>query len=174
MKEIWKIIEDFPEYEVSNFGQVRSLKFKRCTILKLMKKENGYMCVNFMKDSKVYQRLVHRLVAKYFIDNPNNYNIVNHIDEIKDNNHFSNLEWVTQRENTHHSLVINKTTSNFVGVHKHLKSWRAEICIEGKSYHLGKFKSEIEASNEYVKMLNFYKEGGLELFLSNRLKKDKI
>jgi hypothetical protein len=171
MEEIWKSIEDFPKYEVSNLGQVRSLKFRKYKVLKLMKKPNGYMCVNLMKDSKIHQRLVHRLVAKYFISNPNNYDIVNHIDEVKDNNFFSNLEWVTQRENSHHSLVDNKNTSNFVGVHKHLNSWRAEICIEGKSYHLGKFKSDIEASNEYTKMLNIYKEGGLEHFLLNRLKR---
>lgn len=168
MEEVWRIINDFPKYEISNLGRVRSNGYK---VLKLIKKQNGYICINLMKDSKIHQRLVHRLVAKAFVDNFNEYNIVNHIDEVKNNNHFSNLEWVTQRENSHHSLTNDKTTSNFVGVHKHLNSWRAEICIEGKSYHLGKFKSDNEASSEYIKMLNFYKEGGLETFLSNRLKK---
>ena len=46
----------------------------------------------------------HRLVAEYFLDNPGNLPIVNHKDENKLNNHYSNLEWVTEKQNTQYSI----------------------------------------------------------------------
>ena len=47
---------------------------------------------------------IHQLVATVFIPNPNNLDIVNHIDENRSNNHISNLEWSTHRENVVHSI----------------------------------------------------------------------
>ena len=57
-----------------------------------------------MSDNKISKQYsVHRLVAMTFIDNPNNYKIVNHIDENKLNNNVKNLEWCTLLQNTIHS-----------------------------------------------------------------------
>lgn len=47
---------------------------------------------------------VHRLVAEAFIPNPNGYEEVNHIDCVRNNNHFDNLEWCTHKYNVHHSI----------------------------------------------------------------------
>ncbi len=52
--------------------------------------------------------LVHRLVAKAFIPNPNNYPCVNHKDENKSNNHADNLEWCTYKYNVQYSLKRRK------------------------------------------------------------------
>jgi hypothetical protein len=111
-KEIWKSIEGFEGYyEVSNFGRVKSLsRIIKCRngsfrnvkerMLKLSPhKNNGYINVWLSIDSHKKMFIVHRLVAKYFVNNPHNNNIVNHINEVRDENEFHNLEWVTHAEN---------------------------------------------------------------------------
>lgn len=61
---------------------------------------NGYKVVTLNKE----QLLVHRLVAKHFLPNPYDYLQVNHIDGNKENNHVSNLEWCSAKENIEHAL----------------------------------------------------------------------
>ena len=113
MKEIWKDIEGYEGlYQVSNLGYVRSLdKIKEVInnnkkYLKTIKgKElkcsfhDGYRTVGLIKDGKVKTTYIHRLVATAFVKNPNNYNVVNHIDEDKSNNYYKNLEWCTYQYN---------------------------------------------------------------------------
>lgn len=84
--EIWKDIDD--GYKVSNYGRILSLAKttirgrKYDKILSASKKDNGYYTVNINGNNEY----VHRLVAKAFIDNPNNLNEINHKDEDKSNN----------------------------------------------------------------------------------------
>lgn len=106
MMEIWKKIKEYPNYEVSDHGSIRSLgfKFHKAKVLKpgLVGKENGqYLSIQFGKNGK--KRYVHRLVAVTFIKNPVNKREVNHKDGNKLNNHVSNLEWVTPSENRQHA-----------------------------------------------------------------------
>lgn len=87
--EEWKVIEDFPEYEVSSFGRIkRSNKFLTPT-----KKSDGYFKINLRLNKVPKTVYVHRIAAKAFVENPNNYNCVNHKDENKANNNADNLEW---------------------------------------------------------------------------------
>lgn len=75
----------------------------------------GYQQVGLYKDGKVSRRLVHRLVAEAFIPNRYNCREVNHLDGDKLNNRYSNLEWVSRRENSLHStrvLLKNRGESN--------------------------------------------------------------
>lgn len=65
----------------------------------------GYAVVSLGKNNKMVSYLVHRLVAEAFIPNPNNKPEVNHKDGNKLNNHVSNLEWVTKKENETHALI---------------------------------------------------------------------
>lgn len=95
---------NFSEYEINTYGQVRNIN-KRKKIL-LAVDNNKYKQVDLRdKDTRKKKTIyIHTLVASVFIPNPNNYNIVNHIDEQRDNNHVSNLEWCTHRENVVHSI----------------------------------------------------------------------
>lgn len=100
----YKIIENFPEYMVTDNGEVWSYKNKyKCRNglrkLKPRKATNGYLYVDLVDGARKKRYLVHRLVATYFIPNPNNKPQVNHIDANPENNNVLNLEWVTESEN---------------------------------------------------------------------------
>ena len=117
MNEIWKdiyfeeggIVYDYRGlYQVSNFGNIKSLNYNRTKkekILKATKNNDGYYQVKLYKDRKQKKFLIHRLVAYAFIENddPNNKTYVNHINEFeKNNNIVTNLEWCTIEYNNNY------------------------------------------------------------------------
>lgn len=98
-KEVWKSIDGFNhKYFISNYGRVYSVKTKR--ILKPQKTKHGYLQVHLRNKSLNKYEYIHRLVASYFCDNHKNFNEVNHLDENKENNIYTNLVWCTHLENT--------------------------------------------------------------------------
>lgn len=105
MREIYKEIKETDgRYLISNFGNVMSAKGK----LRKLRKTNGYLdiAIHFKDGEKTIFKsfLIHRLVATYFIENIHNKPCINHKDGKRDNNHFTNLEWVTYSENNQHSV----------------------------------------------------------------------
>lgn len=104
MPETYKPIVGFPLYEVSDFGNVRNIK--TCKILKNRPNGNGYLRVDLRNEGKTFKKYVHRLVAETFLDNFADFEHVNHKDEIKTNNHVSNLEWLSARLNTQYSRAM--------------------------------------------------------------------
>ena len=100
-EEVWKLVEAFPKYEVSNFGNVRNAKTKNTLKLQIIK---GYCTISLRRQNelKAGKYSVHRLVATYFIPNPENKPTVNHIDKCRTNNHVRNLEWNTLSEQQIH------------------------------------------------------------------------
>lgn len=94
--EKWKQYKD-TNYQVSSLGRVYNTKTKR--ILKGTYKRNEYHSVQLNINGKTKTVMTHRLVAEMFCENPNNYNIVDHIDRDKHNNRSDNLRWVSESEN---------------------------------------------------------------------------
>lgn len=117
MEEVWKTVPGYENiFEVSNFGQVRSLNriVKTCynshrvVATKLRKQsinKNGYKRINAGNKRIV---LVHRMVALAFIPNPENKPFINHIDANPSNNVVTNLEWCTHKENMHHAIKLGR------------------------------------------------------------------
>lgn len=96
-KRIWKDIENYEGlYQVSNLGEVRSIRNGKCRKLKVCEGAYKYLLIQLSKNGKATTYRVHRLVAQAFIPNPHNYEQVNHKDEDKQNNLASNLEWCNQ------------------------------------------------------------------------------
>ena len=79
--EIWKDIKDFDKYQVSNLGRIRSFKQKKDGKILPLIEQHNYLYVSLSKHCKETRRLVHKLVAETFIDNPYNLPEVNHKDE---------------------------------------------------------------------------------------------
>lgn len=109
MQEIWKDIKGYEGiYQISNHGRIKSFKQNsEGYILKNTNKYGWYFTVNLVKGKARETKRIHRLVAEYFIPNPTGKPQVNHIDGNKQNNHVSNLEWVTSKENMHHCATLN-------------------------------------------------------------------
>ena len=155
MKEIWKVIPGYEgKYEVSNFGNVRSIRYGKERLLKLINNGNGYFKVNLSKDNKMKHCQIHKLVAMAFLGHtPDGHKeIINHKDRNPSNNHLDNLEVVDTRYNS-------TEWRNDVGItwDKSKNRWRSRIRIEGKSTYLGLFKDKQDALDAYQKALNEYK-----------------
>lgn len=111
MEEIWKDIPDYEGlYQISNFGNVKSLSNNKGHYRELIRKprinKQGYYYLCIWKNGQAKTVKNHRLVAQMFIPNPENKICVNHKDGNKLNNHVDNLEWVTYSENTIHAINI--------------------------------------------------------------------
>lgn len=108
MKEQWKVIEGYPNYEVSSLGRVRNIKTGR--VLRLGITNKGYQQVGLYLNGKNKFQLIHRLVASAFIPNPECMSNINHINGIKTDNRVENLEWVTVSENIKHAYKTGLNT----------------------------------------------------------------
>ena len=108
---IWKDIPGYEGlYKVSNTGKIFSVVTNR--ELSVIQKKDGYTCISLCdKDHNKKQYRIHQLVAKAFIPNPNNLPMINHKNEIKNDNRVENLEWCNNFYNSNYgnrNLILSK------------------------------------------------------------------
>lgn len=101
MEEVWKTIPGLRCYEASDLGHIRRIGATKP--LKGSCDRDGYMQVRLSENNIQFTKKVHRLVALSFLENPNNYPMVNHKNEIRDDNRVDNLEWCSAKYNSHYS-----------------------------------------------------------------------
>lgn len=126
-QEIWKNIDGFNDYKVSNLGRVKSFKQNKETILKGYIRIDGYIEISLSNNNdKRITKQVHQLVAEAFIHktefNPDGSNIngilcVNHKDRNKLNNTVENLEWCDVAYNNRHAAKLKDKIENSQYVH---------------------------------------------------------
>lgn len=112
MIEIWKPIEGFSGYDVSNLGRVRSSKRRNVKILKPDINHEGYYRVTLSKDGKTTRLAVHRLVAAAFIGDIEGM-CINHLNGDPSDNVASNLEICTHSENERHKHRVLKSSPQY-------------------------------------------------------------
>lgn len=142
MKREWRVIEEAPDYMVSNRGEIWSNRTSNSKQLKTHhNKYTGYQqCILATEKNKRKTFNMHILVAKAFIDNPNGYKRVNHKNLDKTNNHIWNLEWLSQEENIHH--YYNSDAKNKPREMKTIEAW------DTKGNFIGEFPSINRAAKE--------------------------
>lgn len=105
--EEWKDVLGYEGvYAVNRKGVIKRVDKNKIVTQYLHYK--GYLQVDLHKDNKRIHKYVHRIVAEAFIENPNNYTQINHIDENKTNNNVENLEWCTPKYNMNYGTRIKR------------------------------------------------------------------
>jgi hypothetical protein len=126
MEEIWKQIKDYPEYQISNTGFLRSLRYNKEKYLKIHVDVNGYRWVGLYNNGRKKKR-ISRLVAEAFLPNPENLRTVDHIDRNRANDHVSNLRWASDK-----TQVENRNYIPHKGEKIHNSMWTKEQVLEIK------------------------------------------
>lgn len=146
----WKIITDYPEYEVSNLGQIR----RKDKVLKPKLNTKGYYGVDLWKQNQRKRKRIHRLVACAFLPNPDNKKEVDHIDRCKTNNMVTNLRWVTRSENM---LNTYRRDNPLLGISwkKSHKQYEVHFTLNNKIKHYGLYKTIEEAIQVRDKILDY-------------------
>lgn len=153
-KETWEDIKNYEGlYKVSNLGNVKSLKretnnqfCKEDKILKKRKHKNGYDFVVLYKNGTSKEVSIHRLVATAFLENKNNYDCVNHINGIKNDNRVENLEWCTFSHNTKEAFKTGLMKTNYKVLKKNSEAMAIKVLQIDKN------------TNEIIKEWNSMKE----------------
>lgn len=162
LKEIWKPIKDYPNYEISNLGRVKSKEryvntiggAKRKIREKIIKPTldgRGYYVVSLYNESgKSKPKSIHRVVCEMFLENKNNYPVINHINGKKTDNRLENLEFCSQSHNVKEAYRLGLEKPQLTGLGKFgIKNKKAKkisqidlITNEVVNYHYGTLEAQ--------------------------------
>ena len=149
-REEWKTISGFDDYQVSDLGQVRSLKKGRPLMLKIFDNGHGYQWVCFWIKGKSFRKYVHRLVAQAFIGPIPDKLHVSHLNENNQDNRAVNLCYETPSENAKRPLHCKKQglsrrmgRSGLRGVYyrKSTGKYLSQMTHGGESFYLGSYRT---------------------------------
>jgi hypothetical protein len=155
--EEYKIITTFPNYSISNLGNCKNNKTNR--ILKNRPMKIGYFQVQLFNDEtrggNGQNHYIHRLVALYFIENPNNKTDVDHKNGNKSDHSIENLRWVSKSENMRNQKKATNKSSSYVGISydSSRNKWQSKIEINSIVKTFGRFDNErdaVGARNNYI------------------------
>lgn len=133
--EEYKTILDYPDYEISNLGNVR----RNGKILKSRQNKNtGYSYIDLRKEGKRTTCYIHRLVALTFLPKIEDKEYIDHIDRNKNNNNLNNLRWVSRSENNRNTK---KRDNDLFGLCYTRNKWRLTI----NEVYVGEYKTPEEA-----------------------------
>lgn len=155
IKEEWRTIKEFPNYKISNLGNVLNAVYNKP--LKPLMQANGRLYVRlYAKNEKSRNRFISRLVAIEFISNPENKRTVNHKNGIKTDNRLKNLEWMTHGENTKHGYELGLIAPAWKGV-------------KGKNNHLSKSVQQLDKDGNIINEFESMSDAEIEtgVFCSN-------
>jgi hypothetical protein len=140
--EIWKEIEGFPGYKVSNQGRIENKRGQ----IRVGTNDNGYCRPMLFLNGHGHSYYTHRLVAAAFLGPcPEGKPEVDHINNIRSDNRVENLKYVNRSENTLKKLKKAGCKSLYIGVTKNGNRWGASVRAE-KRVHLGCFDTQEEAA----------------------------
>lgn len=143
----WEKIKDYPNYSISNTGLVRNDITGK--LKQLRHDKNGYLVCGLYNHQKRKEYKIHRLIAEYFIPNPDNKPYINHINGIKDDNRLENLEWCTAHENNYHAwnVLDSDKRRKKMANHAHNREWSNESREKVSENKKGKKLSEQARKN---------------------------
>ena len=143
-------IEGYENYLIYPDGKVQNKKTKRY-LKQQINKNNGYFYISLWKNNKGKNYTIHRLVAQYYIPNPENKRCVDHINRDRKDNRLENLRWVTDSENVENTVVRknNKLGIKNINYDKRFDRYDYQKIIDGKR-HRKQFKT-LEEAIEYKK-----------------------
>lgn len=161
-EEIWVPVNGHQDYEISQYGKIRStdrfrphgktnhLQRVKGKVLQPGTNNAGYLWVN-LKNKHVQ---LHRLVAEHFLIPASEYlTEVNHIDGDRHNNHVSNLEWSSRQLNSVHAVNcgLKQSSSKHCNIRydPKRKKYRVRVSFNKERKFIGNFDTEIEAVEAY-------------------------
>ena len=156
--EEYKQIKNYPIYAISTFGNVKNMVTD--TIVQPIISNNTYLRVYISKkaNSKAEWFYIHHLVAKAFVDNPENKTDVIHINDETFDNNYKNLRWVNKIENPYLTKLSfdPACSSGLKGIYwsKQTKRWIARLKIDHKTHYIGSFETLEEAKEARQNKIN--------------------
>jgi hypothetical protein len=156
MEEYWKEIKGYSNYQISNIGRVKSLKYNKEKIM-IGGITSGYRHIMLRKNNSPKGFYIHKLMAMVFLNHELSGHrlVIDHINGNKLDNNIENLRIVTQRENVHLYYGKLQDSGKYRGVtfHNITNKWRSRIYINGKIKNLGLFDTQEKARDEYLKFI---------------------